>query len=192
MSFAGLVLVGGRSRRMGLDKAALPAPDGAPGTLLDHQIATLRHAGAEPVLLAGRADQTNPRPDLCWLTDAPEAVGPLAGLLTGLKACPHPWLAVLAVDMPRFPAAEFARWHRTADPKSGWIIAGPHGYEPLAALYPRGALAPMQELAARGVFRLQDQIKNLIQSGVLQVCQKSTLQTARLANWNTPDDLRQS
>lgn len=191
MSFAGLVLVGGHSRRMGVDKATLPAPDGATGTLLDHQIATLRAAGADPILLAGRADQTNPRPDLRWLSDAPGASGPLAGLLAGLDACPRPWLAVLAVDMPRFPAEQFARWHQTAEPGRGWIIAGPKGYEPLAALYPREALPSLRELAARGVMRLQDQVESLVRSGVMHVCEKSPLQSARLANWNTPDDLRQ-
>ncbi len=191
MSLAGLVLVGGRSRRMGVDKATLPAPDGVSGTLLDHQVATLRAAGAEPVMLAGRADQANPRPDLRWLTDAPAVEGPLAGLLAGLAACPHPWLAVLAVDMPRFPAEQFARWHQTASPGRGWVIAGPDGYEPLAALYPREALPCLQTLAARGVWRLQDHLAELMRSGVLQVAEKNALQSARLANWNTPDDLRQ-
>lgn len=192
MSFAGLVLVGGRSRRMGVDKATLPAPAGASGTtLLDHQVATLHAAGADPVMLAGRAGQTNPRPDLPWVGDAPDVEGPLAGLLAGLATCPRPWLAVLAVDMPRFPADQFARWHQTARPGQGWIIAGPVGYEPLAALYPREALPGMQALAAQGVWRLQDHIAELVRSGVLQVAEKNALQSARLANWNTPDDLCQ-
>ncbi len=189
MSMSGIVLVGGYSRRMGVDKATLPWSGG--GTLLDHQIATLVAAGADPVMIGGRADQNNPRPDLDWVTDTPGIPGPLGGLLTGLQACPLPWLAVLAVDMPQFPAEQFAHWHQTAKPGQGWVIAGPKGYEPLAALYPQRALPLLLEKAGQGILRLQDHVETLVRSGILQVCEKNALQSASLANWNSPDDMRQ-
>lgn len=35
--------------------------------------------------------------------DSPGYEGPLAGILSGLKACPTPWLMVLPCDAPMFP-----------------------------------------------------------------------------------------
>lgn len=187
MKFAGLVLVGGRSTRMGVDKAALPAPDGRNGTLLDHQISALTAAGANPVLLAGRIGQANQRPDLTWLNDVADAQGPLAGLLAGLQACPHPWLAVLAVDMPRFPPALWETWASNASPGCGWVTRGTKGHEPLAALYPREAFNVLRNASHLGN-RLQDHLENLINKGFMRVWEQP-VGADWLANWNYPSDI---
>ena len=54
IAFAGAVLTGGRSSRMGQDKATLPV-DGVP--MAARVAGALRRAGAEPVLAVG-GDQT--------------------------------------------------------------------------------------------------------------------------------------
>jgi len=186
-NLGGLVLIGGHSRRMGTDKAALPWGG---GTLLEHQIATLRAADADPVMVAGRADQTAPLSDLPWVTDEPGVAGPLAGLLAGLTACPADFLAVLAVDLPRFPAELFKAWHQAAIPGCGWIIQGEKGFEPLAALYPKTALASLRDGAAQGVFRLQSHLLTLIESGHMRIWSEPLPSKDCLANWNSPADMR--
>ena len=185
-NLGGLVLIGGHSRRMGTDKAALPW---ASGTLQEHQVATLRAAGADPVMVGGRVDQTAPHPDLPWVTDEPGVAGPLAGLLAGLAACPADFLAVLAVDLPRFPAVVFKTWYQTANPGCGWVIRGEKGFEPLAALYPKTALATLRHGAGQGVFRLQDHLNALTQSGQMRVWSESLPSEDCLANWNSPADM---
>ncbi len=108
---AGLVLAGGRSSRMGTDKALL-ALDGEP--LAVGATAFLR-GFCEPVLLAGgttrRLAMLRALPGLgavVPVTDAAADAGPLAGLVAGLREAPTPLLAVLAVDLPHPSREVFA------------------------------------------------------------------------------------
>lgn len=96
---AGLLVAGGRSRRMGRDKAALPTPDG-PLWLRTYQL--LKHV-CEDCAVSVRPGQQLPSSEtvkpLCYedrYTDA----GPLAGILTAFDhKSGHAWL-VVACDMP--------------------------------------------------------------------------------------------
>lgn len=82
MSCAGVVLAGGRSRRMGRDKAALLSADGAP--LGRRMAALLAAAGCGPVLLS-RRDARDDDLGLPVLIDSPGPRHPLAGVVAGLR-----------------------------------------------------------------------------------------------------------
>jgi molybdopterin-guanine dinucleotide biosynthesis protein A len=86
-----LILAGGRSRRMGRDKASLPW-HGQP--LLDHLSAVLRDAGAQSVQVAGR------QPDGCGIPDQWPEAGPLGGLASSLPMLVDGTLIVVPVDLP--------------------------------------------------------------------------------------------
>lgn len=89
-TFGTLILAGGRSSRMGTDKASLPYTG---QTLLDHMRDLARQAGAVTILVGGgfRAD----------LKDPVAGAGPVASLCALAEAAkgPERWL-VLPVDMP--------------------------------------------------------------------------------------------
>lgn len=108
--FAGLVLAGGASSRMGEDKACL---NWQGRTLLDHAMARLAEAGADPVLVSGD------RPGRDSIPDAEPGRGPLGGLLTVLQERPglgDRILAVTPVDSPGLsPDALLALVHCVAD-----------------------------------------------------------------------------
>ena len=89
---AALVLAGGRSTRMGRDKAMLPW-HGRP--LLDHMIGLAREAGIDHVYVSGD------RPGYRSIPDLEPGLGPLGGLASATAALPDGRLLVLAVDMPR-------------------------------------------------------------------------------------------
>ncbi len=89
--FTGIVLAGGRSTRMGRDKATLPWAD---GTLLDHMIATLRRAGATHVLVSGD------RPAHDGIPDAWPGQGPVAGIASALARCTDGVALVVPADLP--------------------------------------------------------------------------------------------
>lgn len=96
----GIVLAGGRSARMGRDKALLPWR-GRP--LIDHQIATLHAAGVDRVRVSGD------RPEHDGIADSVPDAGPLGGL-TGIAAqLADADLLLLPVDMPRMNAALLQR-----------------------------------------------------------------------------------
>lgn len=95
----GLVLAGGRSRRMGRDKALLEV---AGDTLIVRVGGVLEEICGRVLVASGEAD----RYDVGWeqVADAPPGTGPLAGILAGLEAADSPLVAVVAVDMPQADA----------------------------------------------------------------------------------------
>jgi molybdopterin-guanine dinucleotide biosynthesis protein A/molybdopterin-guanine dinucleotide biosynthesis protein len=89
MTVLGAILAGGRSTRMGSDKAGVVVGD---RTMLD-RVAGAVSAVADEVVLLGES-----RPGYeCW-PDEPHSSGPLAGIVTALERSSHPRVLVVAVD----------------------------------------------------------------------------------------------
>jgi molybdenum cofactor guanylyltransferase len=133
-----VVLTGGRSRRMGRDKATLEV---AGRTLLER---TLQQVPADvPVVVAG-PPLTLDRPGVTFVQEEPPGGGPVAGLDAALTAVTTPVVVVLATDLPfagRLPA-ELARSLRGSAPDTdGILAAGPDGRaQQLCAAYRADAL----------------------------------------------------
>lgn len=90
----GLVLAGGRSSRMGRDKALLRI-DGL--TLLERTARVLRDAGAEHIAVSGARDDGIP--------DRWADAGPVGGIASAASRLPDGQWLVVPVDMPRLDAA---------------------------------------------------------------------------------------
>src|SRR2546423_6833845 len=85
-----VILAGGLSRRMGRDKAALPAGD---GTLVEHLARRLAPVVDEIIIAGGSAE---PRLDGVRLAaDRGAGPGPLAGIHARLMAARHPHAVVV-------------------------------------------------------------------------------------------------
>jgi molybdenum cofactor guanylyltransferase len=142
----GFVVAGGKSRRMGRDKALL-GWGGA--TLLDHAIGTLGTVCSDVRVLSGLQRRYTDRGRAVVVDAAPEA-GPLAALAAALAAAaPRPAI-LLAVDMPFVPA-ELLRY--LADTLAGWDVVVPvipSGPEPLCAAYGATCLDPVRDALAAG------------------------------------------
>src|SRR5579883_1317574 len=103
---AGVILVGGRSRRMGRDKALLPFPHGSALTFVE-RLSTLLTELCGEVLLVAR-DETRgreysfvcQRQNVRLVYDQAVDHGPLMGLYSGLHAVSFSHALVLAVDLP--------------------------------------------------------------------------------------------
>ncbi|GAB3749780.1 molybdenum cofactor guanylyltransferase [Lysobacter olei] len=87
----GVVLAGGRSSRMGQDKARLTWRG---QTLVEHACATMMAAGAARVVVSGDY------PEWDGLPDATPDLGPLGGLASVFAAVPDGVLLLMPVDMP--------------------------------------------------------------------------------------------
>ena len=94
--WTGVVLAGGRSARMGRDKAMLNW-HGAP--LIAHMYGLLEQAGAVKVVVSGRY------PAYAGIEDLRPGLGPLGGLLSVAASLPDSELVVVPVDMPRLTPA---------------------------------------------------------------------------------------
>ncbi|MFZ5655078.1 MAG: molybdenum cofactor guanylyltransferase [Pseudomonadota bacterium] len=94
MNAIGALLAGGRSRRMGTDKALLAVGG---GTLLDHMLAKLRALPLDEVVICRDAPGC--------LADALPGLGPLGALYSLSLAYPGRELLAVPVDMPLLRAA---------------------------------------------------------------------------------------
>lgn len=97
-NFTAILLCGGKSSRMGQDKALLgyeASPyrwQGMAPTLLQHQQLVLIQAGASEIILSGNRDGA--------IADHWPDKGPLAGIHACLSQCKHQLNLVIPVDMP--------------------------------------------------------------------------------------------
>lgn len=148
---SGIVLAGGRSRRMGRDKAAL-VWEGQ--RLVDRAVATLTAACDDVVVAAGerRIDGLA----VPSVPDQPRGIGPLGGLAGGLAAVDREIAWVLAVDMPTPDVELFRRLaaHWAGEPA---IIPSAGGSpQPLHAVWSTDAAPAVTVLARAGVRSVVD------------------------------------
>jgi molybdopterin-guanine dinucleotide biosynthesis protein A len=92
----GFILAGGRSRRMGTDKARIAW---GRGTLLTHAVDRMRQV-ASKVFVVGSVESAPVR----VLPDVFPESGPLGGLQAALAQTVTDWNLVLAIDLPLVPA----------------------------------------------------------------------------------------
>lgn len=184
---AGFVFCGGRSRRMGHDKALLPfgATD-----LLGHAVERLRAAGARRVALLCGAEPRHAQRGWPLVLDAVADAGPAGGLLAALRTLAAGERAlVLAVDVPHVPAPLL---HALAGLDADAVVPdGPAGPEPLVACYGPACAAPLAQGLARGEARMTAfwPAVRVLRPGPAWLA--SFGEPARLfANWNRPADLR--
>jgi molybdopterin-guanine dinucleotide biosynthesis protein A len=151
----GLVLAGGESRRMGVDK----------GDLTYHGVSQRRHLArllatvCEAVFISCRPDQV-PRvePGLSCLRDPAPDLGPLAGLLAAFTHRPDAAWLVVACDLPGLDAGAIAALTAARAPGRDAVAfrASDGGPEPMAALW-EPAMGPRVHAAvASGRLSLRD------------------------------------
>ena len=124
------VLAGGRSTRMGRDKATLPVA----GEPLLVRLARLGTEAGLPVLICGRtqpADWSGPPAN--FLCDAQPDDGPLRGLEAALTVADE--VLLLACDLPCFSAAALAWLIAQPRGRLGTAVAGAGALQPLASIY---------------------------------------------------------
>ncbi len=100
------VLAGGKSSRMGRDKALLEL-NGRP--LIELAVEKLRSVCASTFILSGRKELARYAP---LVSDLHPGCGPLGGMEAALLHTQTDWNLFLAVDMPFVPAAFLSEWVR--------------------------------------------------------------------------------
>ena len=143
----GIILVGGKSRRMGRDKAFL-AVQGKP--LFEIILELFRENFSRLLLVGNRAERFAGY----GLPVVPDIYpgSSLGGLYTGLFHAETEYVFVASCDLP-FPSAQVLR--HLCSLKEGFDAVVPstrYGYEPLFALYSKNCLAPIKALLDRGEF----------------------------------------
>ena len=185
-SLRGLVLAGGRSRRMGQDKAVLVHPDGR--TLVRRCQDLLKQAGCESVAISIRHDQDIPAglEGVEIVRDpAGESLGPIVGMVSGMRLHPDADWLVVACDLPRLDVLTLTHLVDSKRPGEHFLAYRSEfdGLpEPLCTLYSPGAL-PELEQAQSADFRCP---RKILVRGDCRLLEPITPRA--LDNANTPED----
>jgi len=176
-----VIFAGGKSSRMGRDKALLPFE--GYGTLAEYQYRRLLPL-FDRVSLSAKGDKfpfDAPR----IYDDDPEISSPMIALASVLKQARYDVVFVLSVDMPFVDAPLINRLYEAHKdhPDARMILAASsRGAEPLCALYHRELLPQITARLARGEHRMQTLVQET--ESVEVVCDREVVFT----NLNTPAD----
>jgi len=172
---------------MGFDKATLVL-DGEP--LWRRQLQTLQSTGASEVFVAGKVDGPWSQAGLEAVADAAPDVGPLGGLVAGLRRASHAWLLVLAVDLPDVPATFLSSLIAEAMRSGfGQVPAREEWLQPLAAIYPARSLPVAEAVLATDHRSLRRFFRRSSRAGLVSARAVSNEEQAFFRNLNTPEDL---
>lgn len=184
---AGFVLAGGRSSRMGRNKALLPeTPVEKPsGLSLIERICRRVAAVTQPVTIIG-ATEIYQGLGFPVEPDIHPGCGPLSGIETALTITSADWNLVVACDMPLASPDLFAKLLGATDPGVDCILpVRPDGFlEPLCAVYHRRALQEVENALRRGEYKVTAALNRL------QVHHFALDNENDVVNINTPEDYR--
>jgi len=152
------ILAGGRSTRMGTNKALLEVGGsdmvGRTAGLLRPLVDDLFLVADDPAPFAGLG--------LPVLPDVHRGCGALGGIHAALTHAAHPLVLCAACDMPHIGPGVLELLLGSAGPDDDALI--PHtgaGAEPLLAVYARGALPAIERAIAAGRLRIMDALEGL-------------------------------
>ena len=186
----GLVLAGGRSRRMGTDKAGLRYGDD-PRPQWKRMADLLRAVCGEVFLSIRRGQQLDnlePGDAFRILEDPPESEGPLTGFMEAFKTAPQSAWLVVACDLPllHLPILKNLLVHRGSHTALAYRSAHDGLPEPMCAVY-EPTMRPVLETALADGFRCPRRIL-INQKDVVQLLDLPDPNA--LENANTPDEFK--
>jgi molybdopterin-guanine dinucleotide biosynthesis protein A len=180
---SGAILVGGRSERMGRDKATLLLPDGR--VMFEAVAASLRTI-CDDLVLVGSDNRFKHAEGYSHLPDLRPGSGPLAGIEALLKSNRAHEYLVCPCDVPLITPTVLMRLLDGRHAKASVLhIAGRESFEPLPARIAADALPVVQSLldaGSRSVWRLMESLP-------AHIVHLEAACAATLHNCNKPDDL---
>lgn len=185
---AGVLLAGGKSRRMGQDKRFISIGE---ETLYVRSLAVLRSV-FERVVVVIAQDSASIESDLPVLRDLIPECGSLGGLYTGLKQAGTEWVFAVACDMPFLDPATIKYFIELRHEADVVMAKLNNGYHPMHALYHRHCLPIIEGLIQAQDFkihRLADHPALRVRIVMPEELRPLDPQERSFYNVNTPADL---
>jgi molybdopterin-guanine dinucleotide biosynthesis protein A len=181
--FSAVLLAGGKSSRMGFDKAAIPIA-GVP--LWIRQISLLQEIAPAQLFISGPALGPWAGSGFRVIEDIEPGSGPLGGIASVLPHITTQRLLVLGIDLPKMPVSfleELLSLGAAAPFREGSAV-----WEPLAAVYPVAPLSAALQHRSAHDLSLQPIIRGLVDGGHLAMRKLSAGEEIWFASFNTPED----
>lgn len=178
----GVILAGGRSKRMGQDKAQLLVSG---QTLFTRMLELMQGLFSDVIIAGDRSDLS--RPGVPSIPDIYPGSA-LGGIHTGLVTAKTDWVFIAPCDMP-YPdqrVIESLLLHR--DNHDAVVPQTPAGFEPVFALYHKNCLKQMESMLEQDQFRIYTFYQNIDIHFLTPEHMPEDWQRS-LLNLNTPEDL---
>jgi len=181
------LIAGGKSSRMGRDKALLEW-NGRP--LWHHQLEVLLALDPTETLIC-RGEQTLlPVENVRQIPDLLPNRGPLGAIATALAAAPTSHVVFLAIDLPRITSDFLKSLCAQITPATGIVPRNEYFYEGLAAIYPTSLAGLAAEVTAAEDHSLQAFVRQAIRLGLVEAVPLAESEGPLFANLNTPKDVK--
>lgn len=183
------VMAGGKSSRMGTDKAFIPLL-GKP--MIEHVLDRVRGLGDEQIIITN-APQKYRYLGLPLYSDIHKESGPLGGLHAALARARHDHVLVVACDMPWLNAALLEHMVSLRTSADVIVPRWTKHPEPLHAVYSKACLEPITDCLRAQTLKLiafygRVRVRYLEREELT----KFDASGRSFANINTPDDLKQA
>jgi molybdopterin-guanine dinucleotide biosynthesis protein A len=182
VSLAGFVLAGGKSMRMGQDKALLPV---GKKTLLQHVADGVAEAAGNAVIIGDPARYAG----LGYMVvpDLRQGSGPLAGMEAALAFSDCEWNLILACDLGNIQTDLTRLFCEEAIELDAFFdclvpVSAGGRLQPLSAVYRRRCLIPFTMMLNGGVRRVRDAVSGL------RVYERPVGDEEAFQNLNTPEE----
>jgi molybdopterin-guanine dinucleotide biosynthesis protein A len=166
MHVTGVILAGGKSRRMGQDKAFLPFGQ---GLLIERVIEVIQQVTADVILITNTPEQYQ-RFGMPMFSDVIPDAGSLGGIYTGLASAKTPYSLCLACDMP-FVKPDFLCFLCDMAAEADVIIPrNVEDFQPLCAVYSPACREPIRQKIEAGRLKITgffDQVRVRVIDGEL-------------------------
>ncbi len=186
---SGVLLAGGKSRRMGQDKRNLMISG---KSLFNHVLHVLESVFSEIIIVVDTISPVVAEINHRVVTDLIPEKGSAGGLYTGLTYSSHRQVFAVACDMPFLNPAVIKGICDRSDSTDVTMVKLSNGLHPMHSVYSKQCIPVLRRMIEDGQLRIQDLLlqKNL-KTTVLgqEVVQEIDPQFQSFLNVNTPADL---
>ncbi|KKO17874.1 MAG: molybdenum cofactor guanylyltransferase [Candidatus Brocadia sp.] len=180
-----IILAGGKSRRMGFNKALLSYDK---KTFIEHQIARLKTIFDEIIISANDA-AVYAHLNLPIVSDIMPEKGPLSGICAGLIRSSSHHAFVVACDMPFVQEKAILCLREHIGDYDVVVPQTSRGLEPLHAFYSRNCIQPIRQCLDEGKLRIIDFFP-MVKARIIHEQEWKELDgsTLSVTNLNTPEE----
>ncbi len=186
MDISTIILAGGKSKRMGQDKALIKI-NNIP--LLKHICSEAQKLTSQVYIITSWPEKYQPiLPDNCTLIKETTLAGPLIAFSEALRQITTEWVLLLACDLGNFNSEELAQFaHQLGELNSDYIAylpLNPKGFEPLCGFYRRNCLPLLDDFINQGGNSFQKWLNQH------KIAELPLTNREILVNCNNPQDLQ--
>lgn len=180
-----IILAGGKSRRMGMDKSLLPYRG---KSLISKIVSEFQNTFEETIIVSNEKNKYN-FPSIKEISDIYPGLGPLSGIHAGLKASKYQYIFVTACDMPYITDKIPSYLFKNIEGYDVVVLRSDNLLHPLCSFYSKNCLPFIEENLKNKINKVID-FYPLVKVNYVDVklLNNSLDMNKLLININTPQD----